>query len=352
MKKRQKVLLGMSGGIDSSVAAILLQKKGFEVVGITFIFSGNIESDLHQNVRSAKLLAEKLGIEHYTVDLREDFKVYVINYFISEYRLGNTPFPCAVCNPEVKFFNLEKYANKFLCDFVATGHYALIAENHGVNYICSGVDKEKDQSFFLWGLDRDLLRRLIFPLGRLYKSEVREIALKEGFEDFNRKRESLGICFIKGKDYRNFLKDNGLKSLPGNFVDSKGNIIGKHKGIFNYTVGQRKGLGIHLNKPVFVSEIRFETNEVVLADFKEMYKTRIFLKNTRFVAKQEIKNGKIYTVKIRYRLQENSCKIIQFKENRAIVELLEPVAMVAEGQTAVFYDENRVVGGGFIESSE
>lgn len=348
----KKVLLGMSGGIDSSVAAILLQKNGYRLYGVTFIFSGNEDSKQHHSVESARLLAGKLGIEHHVVDLRSEFKAQVINYFINDYASGNTPFPCAVCNPQLKFLNLEKVAKELSCDFISTGHYANITENNGIKYISTGSDGEKDQSFFLWGLKEKTINKLLLPLGNFSKDEVREIATGNGFENLNKKRESLGICFIKGNDYRKFLSDSGLESNPGKFVDSKGSIIGQHKGIFNYTVGQRRGLGLHLNKPVFVSEIRMETNEVVLSGFDEMYRSRIFLMNTHFVGKSEPKANKIYTVKIRYRLQKNSCRIIKLSDNKVVVDLMEPVSMVANGQTAVFYDGDRVIGGGFIESSE
>jgi tRNA-specific 2-thiouridylase len=349
---KQKVLLGMSGGIDSSVAAIILQERGFEVIGISFIFSENTDAKLHHSLDSAKLMAKKLGMKHLTVDLKEEFKTQVISYFTNEYKSGRTPFPCAVCNPRLKFFNLEKYAKELSCDFISTGHYANIALYKGIKYISGGTDAEKDQSFFLWGLKPKTIQKLIFPLGEYSKSEVRKIATDNGFETLNKKNESLGICFIKGKNYRKFLKDKGLITKMGNFTDTKGNVLGKHNGIFNYTVGQRRGLGIHFNKPLFVSEINAETNEVVLSDFAEMYRTRILVKNSYFVSKHEPVIGKIYTVKIRYRLQENFCKIIPLDENRVIVELSEPVSMVAKGQTAVFYDGDRVSGGGFIEDSE
>lgn len=346
------MLLGMSGGIDSSVAAILLLEQGFEVVGITFVFSGKAGTNTHHSTGSAKKLAEKLGIEHFSVDLRNDFRDQVIRYFINEYGAGNTPFPCAVCNPKLKFYNLEKYAIKLSCDFIATGHYVNITENKGVKFISTGKDQNKDQSFFLWGLKKEMISRLVFPLGNLYKSEVRDIAHQKGFDTLTSKHESMGICFIEGNDYRKYLKDRGINTNVGNFTDSKGNVIGRHKGIYNYTIGQRRGLEIHLNKPAFVSEIKSETNEVVLADFDEMHRTIIFLKNTHFVEKSMLDFNKTFTVKIRYRLQENLCKVKFSDRNRAQILLEKPVAMVATGQTAVIYDENRVIGGGFIEDSE
>ena len=349
---RQKVLLGMSGGIDSSVAAMVLQEQGFEVVGITFIFSGSDMKDFYHSADSAKMLAGKLGIEHYVVDLREEFKNQVIRYFINEYSSGNTPFSCAVCNPKLKFYNLKKYADKLSCNFISTGHYVNIIEIEGVKYISSGKDRNKDQSFFLWGLQKELINRFIFPLGDLYKNDVREIAQQKGFEDLTQKKESLGICFIEGKDYRKYLENSGLNLIPGNFTDLKGKVIGKHKGVFHYTIGQRRGLGVHFNKPVFVAEIKTESNEVVLADFDEMFRSKIFLNNTHFVDKNSVDFNKTYTVKIRYRLQQNLCKLKLLDGCNAQIELEKPVAMVANGQTAVIYDEDCVIGGGFIESSE
>lgn len=347
----KKVLLGMSGGIDSSVAAMILQEQGYEVIGITFLFSGNNDSDNHPTSINAKNLAQKLGIEHHTVDLRNEFKELIISHFVDSYRYGKTPFPCAVCNPEVKFYNLEKYADKFSCDFISTGHYVNIVEKNGTKYISTGKDKEKDQSFFLWGLSKDLIERLIFPLENTLKDDVRKIAENKGFKSLSHQNESMGICFIEGNDYRKYLTEYGLKSGPGNFINKNGEVLGKHKGIFHYTIGQRRGLGVHLNKPIFVSELRYKTNEVVLADFDTLYRNVLYLQNTHFVKVEALNSKKIYKVKIRYRLQETSCNIRVLSYNKAVVELLQPVAMVANGQTAVFYEEERVIGGGFISDS-
>jgi len=347
----RKVLLGMSGGIDSSVAAIILQEKGFEVIGITFLFSGNSDIDHHPSALKAKRLAQKLGINHHTIDLRNEFKELIISYFVNSYKYGNTPFPCAVCNPQVKFHNLKKYADKFLCDYISTGHYVNIVVNNGGKYISVGKDNEKDQSFFLWGLSQNLIQRLIFPLGNMFKDDVRKYAENKGFKLLSGQNESMGICFIEGNDYRTYLTELGLKSEPGNFINRKGEVLGKHKGIFHYTIGQRRGLGIHLNKPVFVQELLPETNEVVLADFDELYRSVLYLQNTHFVHVEALNIEKIYTVKIRYRLQETPCRIRILPQDEVVVELQEPVAMVANGQTAVIYEDKRVIGGGFISGS-
>ncbi len=348
---KKKVLLGMSGGIDSSVAAMLLQDEGFEVIGITFLFSEDKKSNT-EITNAAKTLAEKLKIKHIVADFQTEFRDKIISYFIKEYQNGRTPFPCAVCNPTMKFYYLEKFAEKENCDFIATGHYVQIKNYRDTNYIYEGVDKEKDQSFFLWGLNKNLLQKLKFPLGRYSKTEIREIAKKRGFVKLSEKKDSLGICFIEGNDYRKFLQKEGIISVPGNFVNEKGDILGKHNGIINYTIGQRHGLGINLNFPVFVSEIRLDQNEIVLGKYEELYRSKIILNNFQYVDIEEIKYENTYAVKVRYRLQLTPCKINILNDQRAEVELLNSEAMIANGQTAVFYDGDRVVGGGFIESSE
>lgn len=348
---KKNVLLGMSSGIDSSVSAILLKQRGFEVTGVTFIFSGN---DVQNNeiVSASKNIAESLGITHYTIDLRNEFNDFVVSYFLNEYAAGRTPFPCAVCNPDVKFRNLVKYSTIFGCTYIATGHYAQITEKENFSYISKGIDSEKEQSFFLWGLSQNVIKRLVLPLGKIEKPEVRKIAKKFGFPSLIKKSESVGICFIEGGDYRQFLKKKGIGGEPGNFLNRKGEIIGKHNGFVNYTVGQRRGLGLNFNTPLFVSEIRPETDEVVLSEFNGLKKSVIYLHDCHFVNTQSINNQITYIVKIRYRLQETPCNIEIVEGNRAIIKLAEPVFMVAEGQTAVFYEGERVIGGGFIEKSE
>ena len=349
MKKR--VLLGMSGGIDSSVAAMLLQDQGFEVVGITFLFGGNTETN-DEFSQDAELLASELNISHKIVDLRQVFRSTVITYFKDEYLAGRTPFPCAYCNPKIKFYYLEKYAEQENCEFIATGHYVQIRSFKAKKYIYQGVDKDKDQSFFLWGLSQKLVQKLILPLGDYDKLTIKKIAKKRGFKSLSDKKESLGICFIEGNNYRDFLEKEGVKSEAGNFVNAKGEVLRKHKGITNYTIGQRRGLGIHLNYPVFVAKFNLDDNEIVLTDYVDLYKNIIILKDYHFFDIQDIKGHSKLIVKVRYRLQETPCEINILDETRAEVRLLKPEAMIANGQTAVFYDGERLIGGGFIESSE
>jgi tRNA-uridine 2-sulfurtransferase len=349
MKKR--VLLGLSGGIDSSISAILLQEQGFEVIGITFLFGGS-EKENETISEDAKILSTKLNIKHLIISLKKEFENTVIKYFINEYLEGNTPFPCAYCNPKIKFYYLQEYAKKENCDFIATGHYVQTDFYNNKKYIFQGVDPNKDQSFFLWGLSRELREKLIFPLGKFKKEEVKKIANRNGFQSLIRKKESLGICFIEGNNYRQFLEKRGIKSQPGNFVDAEGTILGKHSGIINYTIGQRRGLGLNLNSPVFVAKINLDDNEIVLTKYDYLYKKKIFINNYYFVDNQEIKQCENLIVKVRYRLQETPCEINILNASRAEVVLLKPEAMIASGQTAVFYDGARLVGGGFIESSE
>ena len=345
------MLLGMSGGIDSSVAAMLLQEKGYEVIGITFVFSNDVNG-LQKSQLESKKLAKRLAIKHIIADVRKEFEQIVEDYFISEYSMGNTPFPCAVCNPKIKFKYLKYYALENNCDYISTGHYAQIKTFNNRKYICKGVDPEKDQSFFLWGLNSEIVSKLIFPLGSYTKIAIRDYARHNGFVTLSKKKDSLGVCFIEEKDYRNYLKKKGLNEEEGNFVNTRGKAIGRHKGIFHYTVGQRKGLGIQSNKPLFVTELCSTNNEVIVGDFRDLYKKIIYINNYYFIDKQEVKRERTYIVKVRYRLQNTPCTITLKNNNIVKIKLLEPLAMVAKGQTAVIYDNDRVIGGGFILAAE
>ena len=346
-----KVLLGMSGGIDSSVAAISLLRQGFDVTGVTFLFAGTPDAS-QLSSGCANELALKLGIDHHTIDLRTQFNDLVIKYFIESYTNGTTPFPCAVCNPQLKFQRLLEVANELGCDWISTGHYARINEFGGNKYISRGLDPEKDQSFFLWGLDNKIIDRLILPLGSTFKAEVRRIAAENSFHFLTEKKESMGICFTRNIDYRRYLIEKGVEALPGHFIDADGNVLGMHKGIIHYTIGQRRGLNLQVNRPLFVIEIRHGSNEIVVGDYSELYRSRILLRDTKFLHLNRLNSNNTYNVKIRYRNQENRGRVLFHEEQKAVIELLEPAAMIAPGQTAVIYDDGRVLGGGFIERSE
>ncbi|WP_347839365.1 tRNA 2-thiouridine(34) synthase MnmA [uncultured Draconibacterium sp.] len=347
----KRVLLGMSGGIDSSVAAMLLQEQGYTLIGITFIFSGT-DADNHHFLNDARTLARHLNIEHLTIDLRAEFEEIVVRYFIKEYTKGNTPFPCAYCNPVLKFHYLNKYAVEYKCNYIATGHYVRTGYFNQKKYLYQGLDPDKDQAFFLWGLKREIVDKLIFPLGEFNKIQIRSIAKEKGFYALSEKKDSLGICFIEGNDYRKFLEKRGVKSKPGNFVDPEGKVLGKHQGIFNYTIGQRRGLGLNYNFPLFVAEIRLDDNEIVLAKYEELYRTKILIENYYVIDKEIVKQGVALHVKVRYRLQLTACKLNILSDTETEVELLEPEAMIAPGQTAVLFHDERLIGGGFIKSSK
>jgi tRNA-specific 2-thiouridylase len=343
----KKILLGMSGGTDSSVAAILLMEQGYEVVGITFRFW---EEGENTHLQDAVRLAKQLGIEHITYDALDVFKENVIRYFVDEYLSGRTPFPCAKCNNELKWKLILQEADRLGCEKVAMGHYTRIVQETGRYFISEGYDPEKDQSFFLWGLTQAQLARIVFPLGEFRKTDVRKMAAERGFKYVSEKKDSLGACFCAG-DYRPFLHaqlvEPEKRIYPGNFVDEDGKVLGKQDGFPLYTVGQRRGL-IHLNRKVFVKEIRPEKNEVVLAPLDNMYKTEFFVRDYNLVAKELFTADFDTITRIRYRKQNTLSRVILLADGRLKVELSEPLESIAPGQTAVFYRDGKVLGGGFI----
>jgi len=343
----KRILLGMSGGTDSSVAAILLLEQGFEVVGLTFRFW---EEGENKHLQDAMLLAKQLGIEHITYDARDVFRQKIVGYFVDEYLAGRTPFPCVRCNNELKWNLIIQEADRLGCAKVAMGHYVNITLDAGKYFINEGLDPDKDQSFFLWGLTQNQLARIIFPLGRFYKTDVRAMAAKRGYKKVSEKKDSLGACFCSG-DYRPFLKKQLAepeKSIfPGNFMGEEGNILGLHAGFPLYTVGQRRGL-MHLNRKVFVKEIRPQSNEVILAPLENMYKTEFFIRDVNVVDQSLFTSDFDVFCRIRYRKQNTLSRVIFLENGKAKVELAEPLESIAPGQTAVFYRDGKVLGGGFI----
>jgi tRNA-specific 2-thiouridylase len=345
MKKR--VLLGMSGGTDSSVAAILLLEQGYEVVGITFRFW---EEGENIHLQDAARLAERLGIEHMTYDALDVFRENVVQYFVDEYLAGRTPFPCVKCNNELKWKLILEEADRLGCEKVAMGHYVNIVQENNHYFVAEGKDPDKDQSFFLWGLTQEQLSRIIFPLGQFHKTEVRAMAAERGYKRVSEKKDSLGACFCSG-DYRPFLKKQLVAPedfiYPGNFVDETGKVLGTHDGFPLYTVGQRRGL-IHLNRKVFVKELRPETNEVVLAPLASMYKTEFFIRDVNVVDRFLFTEDFDINCRIRYRKQNTLSRVVFLDDGNAKVELAEPLESIAPGQTAVFYRDCKILGGGFI----
>lgn len=340
----------MSGGTDSSVAAMLLLRQGYDVQGITFRFYEDDDSKI-DHIKDAISVCYKTGIPHHIYDARAIFKDKIIDYFVQEYLAGRTPFPCAKCNNELKWKLIFEEADRLGCDKVAMGHYARILLENGKHFIGEAPDKDKDQSFFLWGLQQDQLARIIFPLGDLHKTAVRKLAAENGFQKISEKKDSLGACFCAG-DYRPFLKSQLSNPdeyiYPGDFIDESGKTLGKHAGFPLYTVGQRRGLGIHLNRAVFVKEILADENKIVLAPLKSMYKSSFFVEEYRLVDPNLFTDNFDTYTRIRYRKQNTLSKISIINDNQIKVELAEPLESIAPGQTAVFYRNGMVLGGGFI----
>ena len=381
MEENKRVLLGMSGGTDSSVAAMRLLEAGYEVTGVTFRFYEL--NDSTEYLEDARHLAERLGIRHITYDAREIFREQIIEYFVREYMVGHTPVPCTLCNNYLKWPLLSKIADEMGIFYIATGHYVRKVKVDDTYYITYAADSDKDQTFFLWGLKQDILRRMLLPMGDITKVEARAFAAERGFQKVAVKRDSLGVCFCP-MDYRSFLKKWLVSNCQpqvsncqpqvsncqpqvsvgqpqvsagqtwsaevrrGRFVDEKGDFIAWHEGYPFYTVGQRRGLGIHLNRAVFVKEIHPEKNEVVLASLQALEKTEMFLKDWNIVNRERLLGHEDIIVKIRYRKQENHCTVTVTPDNFLHIQLHEPLTAIASGQAAAFYKDGLLLGGGII----
>ena len=339
----------MSGGTDSSVAAMLLLDAGYEVTGVTFRF---FEKDNNtEYLDDARELCSRLGIPHITYDLRDRFKKYIIDYFIKEYMTGRTPVPCTLCNNYLKWPILKEIADREGIYHIATGHYVQKTFSNGYWHIINGTDPDKDQSFFLWGLPQEILKRMLLPLGGMTKTRIREIAAERGFIKAATKKDSLGVCFCP-MDYRTFLKNNvnPEKIKPGIFCDEEGNRIGTHEGFPFYTIGQRRGLGIHLNKAIFVKEIIPAENKVIISDnIKNLEQNEMWLTDWAITNPDILIRMDDVIVKIRYRKQANRCRVEKTEDGLLHVILHEPLASIAPGQAAAFYRGNMVLGGGIIK---
>ena len=346
----------MSGGVDSSVAAILLKNKKYEVIGITLrIWSEN--DNINNNsytptyITEAQSLAKSLNIKHIVLDIREEFYNTIISYFKEEYLKGKTPNPCTKCNTIIKWKILNDYALKIKCNKIAMGHYVNKIKIKDKYYITQGIDNDKDQSFFLWGLSQDILKKTIFPLGNLTKQQVKDIAEQYKIKHIKSKKESTGICFINTKKYQPFLKKilKNSNNLPnkGNFINNNGNIIGKHNGYVFYTVGQRRGLGFNPIVPYYITKINSENNTIEIGHKNDLFCNEIIIENYNIIDINDF-NSNIIT-KIRYRKQKAQSKIEIINENLLRVKFINPEWSIAPGQTAVFYKDNILLGGGFIK---
>lgn len=339
----------MSGGTDSSVAAMRLQEAGYEVTGVTFRFyEPDGATDYLDDARS---LASRLGIEHITYDARELFRSHIVRYFTDEYLAGRTPVPCTLCNNELKWPLLAEIADERGIHWISTGHYVRKVLLDGKYYIAPAADRDKDQTFFLWGLKQDILARMLLPMGDITKAEARCYAAERGFRRVATKKDSIGVCFCP-LDYRSFLRrELPPEALPGRgrFVDEEGVFLGWHEGYPFYTIGQRRGLGLQLNRPIFVKEISVERNEVVLAPLASLYKEEMTLRDWNLVEPVRVLAVEEVIVKIRYRKQANRARVSLTPDDLLHVRLIEPLESIAPGQAAAFYDDaGRLLGGGII----
>ena len=347
----KKVLLGMSGGVDSSVSAVLLKKQGYEVVGTTLeLFAGSSCCNINTYL-DAKKVCQELGIPHFTFDYKEDFKKYVIDDFINCYSNCKTPNPCIECNKYLKFGLLYDKAKEFGCDYIASGHYAKTeySEKYGKWVLKKSNAGKKDQSYVLWSIPKELLEHIIFPLGNFEsKDEIRKIAKEHNLKVAS-KPDSEDICFIPDGNYKKFLENNSnINPKEGNIVNLEGKILGKHTGLYNYTIGQRKGLGISNPVPLFVLGFNKEKNEVIVGEEDKLYKKELVVNDINLLLFDKINNWLEVDVKTRYSSKFAKAKIKQKDNNTIEVIFEEAQRAITPGQSAVFYLDDIVVGGGKI----
>jgi tRNA-specific 2-thiouridylase len=354
---KKKVVIGMSGGVDSSVAAYLLKEQGYEVIGVTMqIWQEDDEYTDREGgccsigaVEDARRVADKLDIPFYVMNFRKEFEVKVIDYFIDEYLIGRTPNPCIACNRYIKFDSFLKKAKAIGADYVSTGHYAKI-EKIGDRYgLKSADDDRKDQTYALYNLTQDMLEQTLMPCGEYTKTRIREIAKELGLEVHD-KKDSQEICFVYDNNHGRFIEEEAPgKVKPGNFVDKNGNVLGRHKGIVHYTIGQRKGLGIAFGKPVYVTDISSKTNEVVLGDEIDIFKNQLIAGDLNFIPFDKLEAPMEVQAKVRYSAPRAKAVLIPMENDKVKVVFEENQRAITKGQAVVFYDGEIVVGGGTIE---
>ncbi len=354
---RPKVVVGMSGGVDSSVAAYLLKEQGYTVIGMTMqIWQKDSEEDKDGGccglsaVDDARRVCQKLDIPHYVINFREDFKKYVIDYFLEEYQNARTPNPCIACNRYVKWESMLGKALQIGADYIATGHYARVIkdEKTGRYMLRESKTLAKDQTYALYNLTQDQLAHTLMPLGEYTKDEVREIAGQIGLAVAT-KPDSQEICFVPDDDYARFIEqETGKKSQKGHFINQKGKVIGQHKGIIHYTIGQRKGLGLSLGKPAFVTKISTKDNTVTIGEPEDLLTTTVYANKLNFMPFEKLEKEMACQAKIRYSHQAEPCVIKMIDEETLICEFQDKQRAITPGQALVFYDKDIVIGGGTI----
>ena len=368
-----RVLMAMSGGIDSSVSALLLHEQGYEVVGITmktwdYASAGGSKKETGccslDSINDARSIAVQAGFPHHIIDIRQEFGNHVIDNFVDEYLAGRTPNPCVMCNTHIKWEALLRRADMLNCDYIATGHYAKVREENSRYVVSKGHDDWKDQSYVLWGVSQECLSRTMFPVGGYEKAEIRRMALEMGFTELANKSESYEICFIPDNDYRSFLKRQRpeiAESLDGGaFVNAAGEIIGRHRGYPFYTIGQRKGLEVAVGEPLYVTDIDPQTNTVHLGTEEQLMKQEMQVRDVNLIKYATLEDKVEALTKVRYKDKGTISTLSPFdfsqgptstdaERSRSInVTFHAPVRGITPGQSAVFYEGDDVIGGGFI----
>jgi len=352
----KKAIIAMSGGVDSSVAAYLMKKNGFDCIGATMKLFDNDDININNEksccsldgVEDARSVARRLGIPYYVFNFKEEFCKKVIDKFICTYENGGTPNPCIDCNRNLKFKKLMDKMYELDFDYIVTGHYASVEERDGRCLLKRGVDKTKDQSYVLYSLTQEQLKHIIFPLGEYTKVQIRQIANEQGFINAE-KKESQDICFVPDGDYASFIKSYTGKTYPnGDFINKDNEIIGKHRGIINYTVGQRKGLGVAFGEPRYVCSINPDDNTVTLGTNEDLFSNELTAKDINLISVNRIDGEMRVSAKIRYNHKEQPATVIQLDENTIKVIFDEPQRAITKGQAVVLYDGDYVVGGGTI----